>query len=111
MSSIRQNKVEALIQRELSTIFQKKSRIYCRGAMVSVTVVRVSADMSFAKCYLSIFLNKNKEEVFDQIRVDTKKIKKELSLAMKNYRKIPELVFFIDDSNEYAENIDNLLRK
>ena len=111
MSSIRQNKVEALLQRELSLLFQQKSTQYCLGSMVSVTVVRVSADMSFAKCYLSVFLNKDKEVVLNKIRLDTKKIKKDLGVAMRSLRKMPDLVFFLDDSSDYAENIEKLLKK
>ena len=55
MASIRQEKIAGVIQKELSLIFQKEARTICMGAMVSVTIVRVSPDMGSAKIYLSVF--------------------------------------------------------
>ena len=111
MSTIRQNKIEVLIQKELAVIFQKNTSSICLGQMVSVTVVRVSADLSFAKCYLSVFPTKDKLKVLESIQGNTGKIKKELGSKLKNFRKTPTIAFYIDDSIDYAENIENLLNK
>lgn len=110
MSSIRQNKIEGVIQEELSTFFQRHAREICLGAMVTVTVVRVTADLSLAKCYLSIFAGPDKKEVLESINLHSKKIRGEVGNRLKNMRKIPELLFYIDDSIEYASKIDELLR-
>ena len=79
--------------------------------MVSVTVVRVTSDLSLARCYVSIFAGPEKEEVLTSIRENVKKIRGEVGKRLKNMRKIPELLFFIDDSLDYASQIDVLLKK
>ena len=111
MSSIRQNKIEGVILEELSTYFQRNAREVCLGAMVSVTVVRVTSDLSLAKCYVSIFAGPDKKEVLESIQSFTKKIRGEVGKRLKNMRKIPELLFYIDDSIDYASQIDALLKK
>ncbi|HRP52078.1 MAG TPA: 30S ribosome-binding factor RbfA [Fluviicola sp.] len=111
MSSIRQNRVEGVIQEELAVFLQRNAREICLGAMVSVTVVRVTSDLSLARVYLSIFAGPSKQEVLDSIQNNSRKIRGEIGKRLKNMHKIPELSFFIDDSLDYAENIDKLLKK
>jgi len=80
--------------------------------MVSVTVVRMSPDMGLAKVYLSVFGVENKEDVIESIKVNSKAIRHELSQITKNQlRRVPELMFYLDDSLDYAEEIDQLLNK
>ena len=78
---------------------------------MSVTVVRVTSDLSLARCYVSIFAGPDKNEVLESIRENIKKIRGEVGKRLKNMRKIPELLFFIDDSLDYASQIDVLLKK
>jgi len=111
MGSIRQNKIEEVIQRELSLFFQRNAREICLGAMVSVTQVRVSADLSIARCYLSIFAHPDKKEVLESILLNATSIRKTLANRLKNMRKMPEFSYYIDDSFDYAQEIDNLLKK
>ncbi len=111
MSSIRQNKIEAVIQEELSVYFQRHSSEVCLGSMVSVTVVRITSDLSLARCYLSIFAGPDKEVVLKSIKEHASKIRGEVGKRIKNMRKIPDFAFFIDDSIEYAATIDQLLKK
>ena len=105
MESTRLSKIERLLQKELSDIFQKQTQAM-HGILISVSVVRVSPDLSVARAYLSIFpSDKSKEMLEKAIRFDLgQRIRKQV-------RKIPELTFFIDDSLDYIENIDNLLKK
>lgn len=110
MSSIRQNRVEGVIQEELSVFFQRNAREICLGAMVSVTVVRVTADLSLARVYISVFAGPPKAEVLTSIQENSRKIRGEIGKRLKNMHKIPELQFFIDDSLDYAETIDKLLK-
>ncbi len=110
MASIRQKKIANLIKKELSIILQHGTRVYCLGSMVSATVVRVSPDLSVARVYISIFAAESKEEVLKNIQLHAKEIKHNLSQVVKHQlRKVPELTFFIDDSLDYAEEIENLL--
>lgn len=82
------------------------------GLLISVSVVRVSPDLSVARAYLSIFPSGKSEEMLENIRTNTKAIRFDLGQRIrKQVRKIPELSFFIDDSLDYIENIDNLLKK
>jgi ribosome-binding factor A len=111
MGSIRQNKIESVIQIELSTFFQQHAAEVCLGSMVTVTVVRVTQDLSLARCYLSFFLGTEKEKVLENIKANYGKIRGEVGKRLKNMHKIPELTFFIDDSQDYAEKIDQLLKK
>ena len=111
MEGTRLQKIERLLQKELSDIFQKQTQAM-HGVLVSVSVVRVSLDLSVAKAYLSIFPSAKGEELLKAIRANTKAIRYDLGQRVRlQLRKIPELSFFIDDSLDYIEHIDSLLNK
>ena len=112
MESTRQNKISRLIQRELADIFQKESRNMFMGTMISVTVVRISPDMAMARAYISIFPTDNRKEVLKQIRIANPKIRGLLGRKVgKQLRVVPELEFYIDDSLDYIDNINSLLKQ
>lgn len=111
MGSIRQSRIEGVIKEELSVFFQRNAREVCLGAMVTVTIVRVSPDLSSAKCYLSIFAGPPKEEVLKNIQTHSARIRGEVGRRLKNMKHIPTLTFYIDDSIDYASKIDELLKK
>jgi len=111
MESTRQNKISRLIQKDLGVIFQQESRNLFHGAMITVTKVVVSKDMGVAKIYLSLFATKDKDQLLEKIRKETKEIRHLLGTRVHNQlRIVPELQFFIDDSLDYIENIENLLQ-
>ena len=112
MESTRQKKVSKLIQKELSIIFQKEIHQFLGNILVTVTGVRVSPDLSVAKAYLSIFPVKNPAEAL-LILNDNKKVFRTLlgNSCRNQLRIVPELIFYLDDSAEYAEEIDRLLKK
>lgn len=111
MESTRLYKIERLLQKELGDIFQKQTQAM-HGVLVSVSVVRVSPDLSVAKAYLSIFPSDKSKELIEAIRANTKAIRYDLGQRVRTQlRKIPELSFFIDDSLDYIEHIDKLLRQ
>lgn len=111
MDSIRQNKVSRLIQRDLSEMFQNECKEYTRGAMLSVTAVRVSPDLSYAKVYLSIFPSNLVETVMNSLDESNRNIRFILGRKVgKQMRIIPELRFFVDDSLDYINKIDELLK-
>lgn len=111
MESTRLSKIERLLQKELGDIFQKQTQ-GMHGVLVSVSVVRISPDLSVARVYLSIFPSGKATGLLENIRANTKSIRYDLGQRIRlQVRKIPELSFFIDDSLDYLENIDNLLKK
>lgn len=78
--------------------------------MISVTVVRITSDLGLAKVYLSIFPSDKSNETIALVQKQGKSIRYELgSKVGKQLRIIPELKFYIDDSLDYAERIDDLL--
>lgn len=111
MDSIRQNKVSRLIQRDLSEMFQHECKEYAAGAMLSITTVRVSPDLSYAKIYISIFPSDRVESVMQSLEEHNKSIRFILGRKVgKQMRIIPELRFFVDDSLDYIDKIDELLK-
>jgi ribosome-binding factor A len=111
MQETRQNKIARLLQKELSVIFQEQTRSL-HGVMVSVTRVKVSPDLSICTAYLSIFPSEKGEELMQNITRNEKQIRYELGTRVRyQLRIIPELRFFIDDSLDYIERIDELLKK
>ena len=111
MASTKQNKVARLLQKELGDIFQKRSKSLFEDKMITVTVVRISPDLLVAKVYMSIYPSKNNEKTLALVREHANEIRYDLGNRIRNQvRKIPELTFFIDDSLDYIENIDRLLK-
>jgi ribosome-binding factor A len=112
MDSTRMQKVSRLVQKELGEYFQRHAGSNFNGRMITVTVVRMSPDLALAKIYLSIFPSEHKEEVMKLVNAHNKSIRNDLAQKIRNQvRIIPELAFFIDDSMDYFENIDGLLKK
>ena len=110
MQETRQNKIARLLQKELSLIFQQQTRA-THGVMVSVTRTKISPDLSICTAYLSIFPSERGEEILANINASNKSIRYELGTRVRNQlRIIPELRFFIDDSLDYIERIDELLK-
>ena len=111
MQETRQNRIARLLQKELSLIFQSQTRMM-HGVMVSVTRVKISPDLSICTAYLSIFPSDKGEELLNNIKKNEKTIRYDLGTRVRNQlRIIPELRFFIDDSLDYIERIDELLKK
>lgn len=111
METTRQNKISRLIQKELSKIFLLQTKSM-NGVLVSVSAVRISPDMSIARVYLSVFPSERSQEIVKNINDNMKSIRYELGTRVRHQlRIIPELKFFVDDSLDYAERIDELLKK
>ena len=109
METTRQAKIARLLQKELSEIFRQQTA-KTHGVLVSVSAVRVSPDLSIARAYLSVFPSANAPEMIESINKSAKTIRYELAQKVRyQLRKTPELAFYLDDSLDYIENIDNLL--
>ena len=110
METTRQSKIGRLLQKELSGIFLSETR-KTHGVMISVSAVRVSPDLGIAKVYLSIFPTGKSENLLGNIRNSAKEIRHQLAQIVRfQLRKVPELQFYIDDSLDYIEKIDALLK-
>ena len=109
METTRQNKIARLIQKELSDIFQRQTSAM-RGTLVSVSACRISPDMSICRAYLSVFPSEKASEVVQNVNANQRQVRYELGTRVgKQLRIIPELKFFVDDSLDYAQHIDELL--
>lgn len=111
MQETRQNKIARMFQKELSLIFQQQTRAM-HGVMVSVTRVKVSPDLGVCTAYLSVFPSEKGEEILKNVNANAKTIRFELGSRVRHQvRVIPELRFFIDDSLDYIDRIDELLKQ
>ncbi len=110
--SLRQQKVGAQLQRDLSEIFARDFSTLSSGALLSVTKVRVSADLTSARVYLSVFPFAKAEQVLKNVKSNSSALRGALGRRMRHQlRIIPELHYYIDDSQEYVENIERLIEQ
>ena len=106
----RQKKICRLIQKELGDIFLLQTK-QTHGTLISVSAVRISPDLALAKVYLSIFPSEKGETLLEAIKANGKQIRHELGKRVRHQlRIVPDLAFYIDDSLDYIERIDNLLK-
>ena len=111
MQETRQARISRLLQKELADIFQSQTRMM-RGVLVSVTRVKISPDLSICTAHLSIFPSERGEEIMENINKTSAQIRYELGTRVRHQlRIIPELRFFIDDSLDYIDRIDELLKQ
>ena len=110
--SQRQKKIASVLQRDLVDILQgAATQGGMNGILISVSKVKVTVDLSVAKVYLSIFPNNRGKELIEGIKSNAPLIKHELAQRTKNQlRRMPKLEFFIDDSLEYIDQIDQSLK-
>jgi ribosome-binding factor A len=109
--STRQQKYGRLIQKELSDIFQRDKRGILENAFVTIADVKVNADLSVAKVYISMLLAKEKEKVLDNINRHKSELRKALGDKIgKQVRIVPELIFYRDEVEENASRMDNIIK-
>ena len=109
MQETRQNKIARMLQKELSIIFQQQTRMM-RGVMVTVTRTKISPDLSICTAYLSVFPSEKAKEIMENFNANEKTIRYELGTRIRHQMRIvPELRFFLDDSLDYIDRIDQLL--
>lgn len=112
MESTRQKKVARLVQKELAQIIMHHGNELAPGKIISVTTLRINPDLSIAKAWVSIFPSEGSSAVLEALRYRTPKLRYELGQKVRNQlRIIPEILFFIDDSNDYIDNISKLLKE
>lgn len=111
METTRQNRIARLLQKELGDILLLQAK-KMQGTLISVSIVRISPDMSVARAYVSIFPSGKSKELLESLNSNTKTIRYELGTRVRHQlRIIPELKFFLDDSLDYIDKIDSLLKE
>ena len=112
MENTRQQKIAKQIQKDVADIFQKEGAAIVRGLLVTVTAVRVSPDFGYAKIYISVFPFDRSQELMGALEQNGWFIRRALGQRIRNQLKsVPEIQFFLDDSLEYIEHIDQALKK
>jgi len=112
MAGTRLDKINNLIKREMMLIFQQNGRTLFGGAMITVTQVKTAPDLGSARIYVSIFATPDKEKCLREIKDNAHQLRGLLGKSIgKQMRKVPELFYYLDDSLDYFETIDNLLKK
>ena len=112
IESTRQLKVAKEIQKEMAEIIRSKGMAAFGGALVSVSGVKISPDLSVAKIYISVFPSEKAEAVMEVLQENNKALRGELGNKVgKQLRIIPEIIFFLDSSLDYVEHIEELLKK
>ncbi len=109
--TVRQQKFSKLIQKELSDIFQRDQRGLLGNAFVTIMEVHISPDLSVARVYISMALVKDKPAMIEKLELHKKEIRKALGERIRNQARIvPQLAFFIDETQEGAQRIEDLLK-
>ncbi len=109
MESTRQKKFAGLLQEELASLFQREGAGYLPNTLVTITKVRVSPDLAVAKVYLSFFNTKDTDLSLATVNSHTNEIRYKLGARIRHQaRVVPSLTFFLDDTNEYVERMDQL---
>ncbi|MCM1151302.1 MAG: 30S ribosome-binding factor RbfA [Alistipes sp.] len=112
MENTRQQKIARQIQKDMAEIFQKEGAPIVGGSLVTVTAVRISPDFGYAKIYVSIFPFERCEEVMRTLEQNNWFLRRALGQRIRNQlRSVPEIQFFLDDSLEYIEHIDEALKR
>jgi ribosome-binding factor A len=112
METIRQQKIQTLVLQEISDYVRLKSNSWTPNTLLTITKVKISKDLAVAKVYISIYGETDSQKVLKIIQSHTKEIRYNLGLKVaKQMRIIPELTFFEDDSLDYIENIEKLLKE
>ncbi|RYY35197.1 MAG: 30S ribosome-binding factor RbfA [Sphingobacteriaceae bacterium] len=112
MESKRQQKFAGVIQQDLAAIFQREGSAYLPNTMVTITKVRVTPDLAIARVFLSFFNNTNTQQALQLVKSHASEIRYKLGARIKDQvRIIPQLEFFVDDTNEYVERMDALFDK
>ncbi|MCX2494712.1 30S ribosome-binding factor RbfA [Pedobacter sp. PF22-3] len=112
MESKRQQKFAGVLQEELAQVFQREGAAFLPNTLVTITRVRVSPDLAVAKVYLSFFNTNNTALSINTVNSHAGEIRYKLGSRIRHQvRVVPELTFFVDDTNEYVERMDHLFEK
>jgi ribosome-binding factor A len=107
--SIRQDKFAKQIQRDLGSIFQQYNHSWFGGNMLTISGVQVSPDLGHARVYLSLYTVKNRQAAMELVELHAREIRQELARKIRHeVKKVPELVFMLDESLDYLNKMDEI---
>lgn len=110
--SKRQQRFAGVIQQDLAEMFQREGNSWAPGAFITVTRVRVTPDLSLARVFLSFLNTQTAKEDLQSIKSKSNEIRYKLGVRIKNQARIvPQLEFFLDDTNEYVEHMEKIFEK
>jgi ribosome-binding factor A len=111
METNRQKKIAGVLQKDLADVLQHAAQDGMKGVIISVTKVLVTSDLSNAKIYISVFPQTKRDIILEGLRENTTTIRYEMAKRTKEQlRRMPELFFYMDDSLDYIEDIDNAIK-
>ena len=111
METNRQKKIAGVLQKDLADVLQHAAQDGMKGVIISVTKVQVTSDLSQAKVYISVFPQLKRDIIIRGVQENTSSIRYEMAKRTRNQlRRMPELAFYVDDSLDYIEDIDNALK-
>jgi ribosome-binding factor A len=112
MESKRQQKFAGVIQQDLAEIFQREGMSFLPNTLVTITKVRITPDLAIARVFLSFFNNANTGLALNTVKAHASEIRYKLGARIKNQARIvPQLEFFLDDTNSYVERMDQIFDK
>ena len=112
MESKRQQKFAGVIQKDLAEIFQREGMSFLPNTLVTITKVRITPDLSLARVFLSFFNTNNTSLSLNTVKAHASEIRYKLGARIKNQARIvPQLEFFLDDTNSYVERMDQIFDK
>ena len=112
MESKRQQKFARVIQKDLGELFQRDGNTLLPNTMITVTKVRTTPDLGIVRVYLSFFNSPNSQLALNTIRAHGSEIRYNLGKRIKDQvRGVPQLEFFIDDTNEYVDKMDKIFTR
>lgn len=112
METNRQKKIAGVLQKDIAAVISQALRDSGKGnIMISVTKVTVTTDLSISKVYMSVFPHNEAQNVLEEVKLVGAQIKHKVALKTKNQlRRMPDLEYFVDDSLEYIEKIDEAIK-
>ncbi len=108
--SVRLEKISALIKEEISLIFLHKIQDPSLG-LITITSVKITPDLKIAKVYVSIYEKEGRDDKLEKLNEIKGLVRGQLAGRLKHFRQIPDLTFFIDDTLDYVEKMENLFKK
>lgn len=112
MESKRQQKFAGVIQQDLAEIFQREGMNFLPNTMVTITKIRVTPDLAIARVFLSFFNSLDAVAALSTVKAHASEIRYKLGAKIKNQvRVVPQLEFFVDDTNDYVEKMDQLFHQ
>jgi ribosome-binding factor A len=113
METQRQKKINSLLQQEITSLLQGAIRTQgVKNLVLSVSKVTITVDLSLAKVYLSVFPANKSKDTLEGIKGNKAVLKHDLAKRLRNdLRKVPDLAFYLDDSLEYIDSIEDSLKR